>query len=76
MGTSSGTSEGWKPSGSPVGPTEGPRIFTIYRDVSKPKPEFDHYIVVGRTLLLPPEENVERLNLHLSYDISEILLLF
>ena len=55
-GTSSGTSEGSEPSGSPVGPTERPHIFTISRHVSKRKPEFDHYIVVGRTFLLLPEK--------------------
>ena len=44
----------------------------VWRHVSKPKPEFDHYIVVGRTFLLLPEENGERLNLHLSHGISEI----
>ena len=71
IGTSSGTSERSKLSGSPVGPTEGPHIFTISSHVTKPKPEFDHYIVVGRTLLLPPAENGERLNLHLSHGISE-----
>ena len=51
---------------------EGPTIFTISRHVSKPKPDFDHYDVVGRTLLLLPEENGKRLNLHLSHGISEI----
>ena len=56
IGTSSGTSEGSKPSGSPVVPTEGPHIFTISRHVSKPKPEFDHYIVAGRTFLLLPKK--------------------
>ena len=71
IGTSSGTSEGSNPSESPVGPTEGTQIFTISRHVSKPKPEFDHYIVVGRTFSLP-EEDGERLNLHLSHAISEI----
>ena len=60
------------PSGSLVGPTEGPHIFIISRQESKPKPEFDHYIAVGKTLLLPPEENGERLNLHLSHGIPEI----
>ena len=71
--------EGSKPSGSPLGLTVGPHtesgpptIFTISRHVSKPKPEFDHYIVIGRTLLLLPEENGKRLNLHLSHGISEI----
>ena len=55
-GTSSGTSDGSKPSGSPVGLTERPHIFAISRYVSKPKPEFDHYIVIGRTFLLLSEE--------------------
>ena len=68
--TSSGTPEGFKTTGSPIGPIEEPQIFTICRHVSKPKPELDHYIVVGRTLLLPPEENGERHNLHLSHGIS------
>ena len=72
IGTSSGTSEGSRPSGSPVGPAEGLQIFTISRYVSKPKPEFDHYIVVCRTFLLLSEENGERLNLHLSHGITEI----
>ena len=60
------------PSESPVVPTEGPNIFTRSRHASIPKPEFDHYIAVGRKLLLPPEENGERLNLYLSHGISEI----
>ena len=72
MGTSSGTSEGSTTSGSPVGTTEGRHIFTISRHVSKPKTEFDHYIVVGRTPLLLSEENGEILNL-LSDGISEIV---
>ena len=66
IGTSSGTSEG---------PTEGPHIFTTCRHVSKPKPEFDHYIVVGRTFLLLPEENGETTSpmayLKYSFDIEE-----
>ena len=63
IGTSSGTSEESKPHECPIGPTEGLKIFTTSRHVSKPKPEFDHYIAVGRTLLLPPQVNGERLNL-------------
>ena len=78
-GTSSGISEGSKPSGSPVGPTVEPHtksgppsIFIKSRSVSKPMPEFDHYSLVGRTFLLPPEENGERFNFHLPHGISEI----
>ena len=62
---------GPNPSASPVGPIEGPHIFTFSRHVSKPKSKFDHYIVVGRTFLLLPEENGERCNLHLSHGISK-----
>ena len=79
VGTSSGTSEGSKPSGSPVAPTVGPHtksgpptIFISSRSVSKSMPEFDHYSLVGRTFLLPPEENGEILNFHLPHGISEI----
>ena len=68
VGTSSGTSDGSKPYGSPVGPTVGPHtksgpptIFMRSRSVSKPMPEFDHYSLVGRTFLLHPEENGEKL---------------
>ena len=63
VGTSSGTSEWSKPSGSPVVPTVGPctksgppTSFIRSRSVSKPMPEFDHYSLVGRTFLLPPEK--------------------
>ena len=77
--TSSGTSEGSKPSGSPVGPTVGPHtksgqltIFIKSRSVSKPMPEFDHYSLVCRTSLLPPEENGEKFNFHLPHGISGI----
>ena len=53
IGRSSGTSEGSKPTGSPVAPTEGPHIFTISRHVSKPKPEFGHYnLLVGHCYYL------------------------
>ena len=62
VGTSSGTSERSKPSGSPVGPTVGlhtklgpPTIIIRSRSVPKPMPEFDHYSLLGRTFLLPPE---------------------
>ena len=67
------------PNRSPVGPTLGhhtksgpPTIFIRYRSVSKPMPEFDHYSLVGRTFLLPPEGNGEKFNFHLPHGISEI----
>ena len=79
VGTSSGTSEAPKPSGSPVGPTGGlhtksgpPTIFIRSRSVSKSILEFDHYSLVHRTFLLPREENGERFNIHLPHGISEI----
>ena len=79
VGTSSGTSEGSKPSGSPVRPTVGPHTkseppttFIRSRSVSKPMPEFDHYSLTGRMFLLPPEENGERSNFHPTNGISEI----
>ena len=48
-----------------------PSIFTVSRHVSIPKPDFDHYIVVGRTLLLPPEENRENYARQLKLSIKQ-----
>ena len=59
-------------SGSPLGPSEEsspkqktPAVFIRSRDEenpsgSRPMPTFDPADVIGRTFLLPPEENGER----------------
>ena len=70
---SSGPSEDKITSGSPLGPSEGyspiqktPTVFIWSRDEenpsgSKPMPTFDPTDLIGRTILLPPEENEKRL---------------
>ena len=73
MCTPSGTQEGSKSSGSPVGPTVvpytksgPPTFFNRPKPVSKSRPDSEHYIPVSS------EENGERLNLHRSHGIYEI----
>ena len=70
--TSSDPSEDKISSGSPLGSPEGsspeqkaPTVFIRSRDEenpsgSKPMPTFDPSDLIGRTFLLPPEENAER----------------
>ena len=72
-------------SGSPVGSPEGsppkkkaPRVFIRYRDEenpsgSKPMPTFDPSNLIGRTFLLPPEENGERHRTKVTRQVVEII---
>ena len=72
LSTSSDPSEDIISFGSPLGPSEGsspkhktPTVFISSRDDgnpsgSKPMPTFDPEDLIGRTFLLPPEENFER----------------
>ena len=72
VSASSDPSEDKISSGSPLGSPEGyspiqkaPKVFIRSREeenssVSKPLPTFDPSDLIGRTFLLPPEENGER----------------
>ena len=72
VSTSSDPSEDKISSGSPLGSPEGsspekkaPTVFIRCRDEenpsgTKPMPTFDPSDLIGRTFLLPPEENGER----------------
>ena len=85
VSTSSGPSEDTITSGSPRGPSEGsspkqktPTVFLRSRDEenpsgSKPMPTFDPTDLIGRTFLLPPEENGEGHRAKVTRNIVEII---
>ena len=72
-------------SGSPQGPSEGyspnqktPTVFVRSRDEenlsgSKPMPTFDPTDLIGRTFLLPPEENGERYRVKVTRKVVEVI---
>ena len=85
VSTSSDPSEDKNSSGSPIGAPEGsspeqkaPTVFIRSRDEenpsgSKPMPTFDPSDLIGRTFLLPPEENGERHRAKVSRKVVEII---
>ena len=85
VSTSSDPSEDKISSGSPLGSPEGsspehmaPTVFIRSRDEenpsgSKPMPTFDPSDLIGRTFLLPPEENGERHRAKVSRKVVEII---
>ena len=85
VSTSSEPSEDKITSGSPLVPSEGsspkqktPTIFIRSRDEenpsgSKPMPTFDPTDLIGRTFLLPPEENGERHRAKVTRKVVEII---
>ena len=85
VSASSDPSEEKISSGSPLGSTEGyapkqkaPTVFIRSRDEenpsgSKPMPTFDPSDLIGRTLLLPPEENGERHRAKVTRQVVEII---
>ena len=85
VSTSSDPSEDKNSSGSPTGAPEGsspgqkaPTVFIRSRDEenpsgSKPMPTFDPSDLIGRTFLLPPEENGERHRAKVTRKVVEII---
>ena len=85
VSTSSGPSEDKITSGSPLENSEGssmkqksPTVFIRSRDEenpseSKPMPTFDPTDLIGRTFLLPPEENGERHRAKVTREVVEII---
>ena len=85
VSASSDPSEHKISSGSPLGSSEGsppkqkaPTIFIRSRDEknssgSKPMPTFDPSDLIGRTFLLPPEENGERHRAKVTRQVVEII---
>ena len=85
VSTSSDPSEHKISSGSPLEPSERsslkqktPTVFIRSRDEanpsgSKPMPTFDPADLIGRTFLLPPEENGERHRAKISRKVVEII---
>ena len=85
VSASSDPSEDKIPSGSPRGAPEGsspkqkaPTVFIRSRDEenpsgSKPMPTFDHSDLIGRTFLLPPQENGERHRAKVTRQVVEII---
>ena len=85
VSASSDPSEDKISSGSPLGSPEGyspkqkaPTVFIRSRDEenpsrSKPMPTFDPSDLIGRTFLLPPEENGERHRAKLTRQLVEII---
>ena len=85
VSTSSDPSEDKNSSGSPIGAPEGsspgqkaPTVFIRSRDEenpsgSKPMPTFDPSDLIGRTFLLPPEENGERHRAKVTRKVVEII---
>ena len=72
-GASMGSSEGSKPTKTPKAPTV---IIRSRQDdaspsIIKPRPEFDPDNLVGRTFLLPPQENGERLRAKVTKKVVE-----
>ena len=72
-GASMGSSEGSKPTRTLKVPT----VFIISRQddagpsIIKPMPEFDPYNLIGRTFLLPPQKNGERLRAKVTKKVVE-----
>ena len=85
VSASSDPSEDKISSGSPLGAPEGysteqkaPTVFIRSRDEenpsgSKPMPTFDPSDLIGRTFLLPPEENGERHRAKVTRQVVEII---
>ena len=85
VSASSDPSEDKISSGSPIGAPEGyspeqnaPTVFIWSRDEenpsgSKPMPTFDPSDLIGRTFLLPPEENGERHRTKVTRQVVEII---
>ena len=85
VSASSDPSEGKVSSGSPLGSPKGsspeqkaPAVFIRSRDEenpsgSKPMPTFDPSDLIGRTFLLPPEENGERHRAKVTRQVAEII---
>ena len=85
VSASSDPSEDKTSSGSPHGASQGsspeqkaPTVFIRSRDeentsVSKPMPTFDPSDLIGRTFLLPPEENGERHRAKVTRQVVEIV---
>ena len=85
VSTSSDPSEDKISSRSPLGPSEGslqkqktPTVFIRSRDEEnpsgfKPMPTFDPTALIGRTILLPPEENGERHRAKVTRNVVEII---
>ena len=85
VSTSSDSSKDKISSGSPLGSPEGsspeqkaPTVFIRSRDEvdpsgSKPMPTFDPSDLIGRTFLLPPEENGERHRAKVTRKVVEII---
>ena len=85
VSASSDPSEDKISSGSPIGSPEGsspqqkaPTVFIRSRDEenpsgSKPMPTFDPSDLIGRTFLLPPEENGERHRAKVTRQVVEII---
>ena len=85
VSTSSDPSEDKITSGAPLGTSEGfspkqktPAVFIWSRDEenpseSKPMPTFDPTDLIGRTFLLPPEENGERYRAKVTRNVVEII---
>ena len=85
VSASSDPSEDIISSGSPLGSPEGyspkqkdPTVFIRSRDEenpsgSKPMPTFDPSDLIGRTFLLPPEENGERHRAKVTRQVVEII---
>ena len=85
VSASSDPSDGKILSGSPLGSPEGysleqkaPKVFIRSRvegnpSGSKPMPTFDPSDLIGRTFLLPPEENLERRRAKITRQVVEII---
>ena len=85
VSASSDLSEDKISSGSPLGSPEGssqkqkaPTVFLRFRDEenpygSKPMPTFNHSDLIGRTFLLPPEENGERHRAKVTRQVVKII---
>ena len=85
VSASSDPSEDKTSSGSPLGSSEGsspeqkaPTVFIRSRDDENPSgskhmPTFDHSDLIGRTFLLPPEENGERHRAKVTRQVVEII---
>ena len=70
-GASMGASEGSKPTKTPKVPTVFIRSRQDDAGPSKPMPEFDPDNLIGRTFLLPPQENGERLRAKVTKKVVE-----
>ena len=72
-GASMGSSEGSKPTKTPKVPTVfiRARQYDAGPSIIKPMPEFDPDNLIGRTFLLPPQENGERLRAKVTKKVVE-----